>query len=78
MYDTTNPISAWIRFDSIQIPLDRQRQEFDPMELLTLADSIESKGLMHPVVLREGDVLVAGERRLRAIQTLHQEGKSFT
>lgn len=32
---------------------------------------------MHPLVVREGNVLVAGERRLRAMRDLHQLGVSF-
>ena len=41
-----------IPFDEIIIGSDRQRREFDPKRLQELADSIESKGLLHPVVLR--------------------------
>ncbi|MEN6457668.1 MAG: ParB/RepB/Spo0J family partition protein [Thermoguttaceae bacterium] len=45
------------------------RQEFDPSELRSLAESISSHGLLQPVVVRrvrDRYQLVAGERRLRA------------
>lgn len=60
------------------IPDNRQRREFDEGKLNELAASIEAKGLMHPVVLRN-DVrtLVAGERRMRAITILHSQGRQF-
>jgi len=53
---------------------NRQRREFDEGKIQELATSINSKGLMHPPVVREtleGFVLVAGERRTRAIKSLH-------
>lgn len=70
----------------IVIKPDRQRTEFDPVELQNLKDSIEylpgerNRQLMHPPVLRrEGDdlVLVAGERRLRAIKEIFELGGCF-
>ena len=63
-----------IAIESLVIPPNRQRREFDEKKLQDLATSINSKGLMHPPVVRvENDtfVLVAGERRTRAIQSLH-------
>jgi len=51
----------------------RQRKLFDRARVVNLADSIAEKGLFHPVVCREEVdkiILVAGERRLRAIQHL--------
>ena len=45
------------------------RQEFDPAEMQSLAESISTHGLLQPVVVRrvhERYQLVAGERRLRA------------
>lgn len=65
----------------IAIRPERQRQEFDPQAMQDLEDSIEKIGLLHPPVLRyEGDklVLVAGERRLRAIKNIFQLGGVFT
>lgn len=52
---------------------NRQRREFEPEALTDLANSISSLGLLHPIVVREtplGPVLVAGERRLRALETI--------
>jgi len=69
-----------ISIADIVISENRQRQEFDPEALQELADSIESGQLMHPIVLRQsGDVLtlVAGERRLRAIQQIFDLGGEF-
>jgi ParB family chromosome partitioning protein len=45
------------------------RQEFDPSEMQSLAESISTHGLLQPVVVRrvhERYQLIAGERRLRA------------
>ena len=59
--------------DDLIISPNRQRREFDPEALTDLANSISSLGLLHPIVVREtpeGIVLVAGERRLRALETI--------
>lgn len=45
--------------------------------MLALRESIQTLGLMHPIVLRDGQVLVAGERRLRAIRDLAALGIHF-
>jgi site-specific DNA-methyltransferase (adenine-specific) len=55
----------------------RQRQEFDPIAMAELSEAILARGLMHAVVVREspeGLVLVAGERRLRAMKDLWMLG----
>lgn len=65
---------------SIIISPDRQRQEFDPDAITDLANSISAHGLLHPPVMRQDGpnlVLVAGERRLRAIEQIHMLGGSF-
>lgn len=65
---------------SIIIKPNRQRRSFSPEKLMKLATGIQSKGLMHAPVLREVDgqlELVAGERRLRAIDFLWNSGNSF-
>lgn len=62
---------------SIAILDERQRQEFEAEAMQELADSIEKNGLLHPPVIREvmGEpVLVAGERRMRAVADLHALG----
>lgn len=66
-----------IHVSKVILTPDRQRKEFDPTAMAELAATIEGKGLMHPIVLREtpdGYVLVAGERRMRAMQDLWMLG----
>lgn len=81
----TIPIAA------IKISPDRQRQNFDLKTLNELGESIKKNGLFHPIVLRvrkgestdlgqgyiEEWLLVAGERRLRAISDIYALGGSF-
>ncbi len=70
-----------IPITSIVIKPTRQRRTFDEAAIVELANSIEKHGLFHPPVLRgENDalVLVAGERRLRAISDMHELGRKFT
>lgn len=58
---------------------NRQRREFDEGALVRLGTSIRTKGLLHAVVLQNDEkTLVAGERRLRAIQMLGTLGVSIT
>jgi site-specific DNA-methyltransferase (adenine-specific) len=60
---------------AIQIAPNRQRQEFVPEALEELKNSIEARGLMHAIVVREtpdGPMLVAGERRLKAVSDLYE------
>lgn len=57
---------------------DRQRVDFAPKALQELKDSISTHGLLHAPVLTEAGELIAGERRLRAMTELHQEGIPFT
>lgn len=67
------PVPHGIAADQITIPDNRQRCEITEPELSDLATSIAAIGLLHPIVVRqEGDryVLVAGERRLRAMRLL--------
>lgn len=47
---------------------DRQRRELRGIE--ELAESIHRIGLIHPLVINDDKVLIAGERRLTAIRTL--------
>lgn len=56
-----------MKLDEIKIPKERQRQHFDTEALLDLMKSIETLGLLHPLVVRNGDTLVAGERRYRVL-----------
>lgn len=60
---------------------NRQRVEHDVTRHQELVGSIEACGLLHAPVLRLKDgeyMLVAGERRIRAMQDLHDLGRSFT
>jgi len=52
------------------------RKEFSPEDVRELADSIEQKGLLQPILLRahgNGYQIVAGERRFRAFQVLKRD-----
>ena len=70
----------FIKLSEIVIRPDRQRQEFDPQALQDLVASIETMGVLHPPVLRSeaGEwVLVAGERRIKAMSQIWELGGSF-
>ena len=59
--------------DSILLDEDRQRKHFGDIELSELSNDILTNGLYHPIVVRQAGqftILVAGERRLRAIRML--------
>ena len=64
----------------LHIPDNRQRREFKAEEVTKLADSISQNGLIQPLVIRLDDqdqyVLVAGERRLRAMIYVWNFGQS--
>lgn len=65
----------------IVIPPNRQRREFDPEAIMKLAGSIGEIGLIHPLVVRKDPdsgeiILVAGERRLKALDTLWNMGEA--
>jgi len=61
------------------IEIDRQRKDYDQKKLSDLATSIQTKGLLHAVVLQDDrKTLVAGGRRRRAIKLLHDLDISFT
>jgi DNA modification methylase len=63
-----------VAFDQIQVPTNRQRQEFNYEAIAELAGSISQNGLLSPLIVRKGEGntvrLVAGERRLRALDYL--------
>ena len=78
-----------IALTEVTIAANRQRREFDQTSLNELAESISgSAGLLHVPILRmEFDledkgatryVLVSGERRLRAIESIFALGGQFT
>ena len=70
----------------ITVAPNRQRKAFDPAKLHEFADGLEKRGLLHPIVVRWSDmipgeprhlILVAGERRLRAITDLADLGTAI-
>jgi len=57
--------------EEIRPDRSQPRRHFDEAHIEELADSIRSKGVLLPLIVRrdsEGYVLVAGERRWRAAQ----------
>jgi len=67
-----------VELHSLVVKENRQRREFKPDDLVKLANSISQNGLLHPVVVRrEGNliVLVAGERRVRAMKYVWNFGE---
>lgn len=66
-------MSSIALLSDIKIPEDRQRKEFNSEAHQNLVDSIETHGLLHPIVVKrlsKGLELIAGERRLRAVADL--------
>ncbi len=65
----SSPGATWVSVELIESNPAQPRQEFDPEEIKSLAESIATHGVLQPVVVRRFDdhyQLVAGERRLRA------------
>lgn len=67
------PISGYAEIPTVAVAPNPQqpRAEFDAEAIDALAASIEAIGLLQPIVVRreaDGYVLVAGERRLRAVK----------
>ncbi len=55
---------------------DNPRKNYDESDLMRLADSIKRNGLLQPVVVRKTDkgyILIAGGRRLSALQILGEK-----
>lgn len=70
----------FIDLNAVTVRSNRQRTAHDEGAIRELAESIQSLGLLHPIVLREeGEdmVLVAGERRLTACRDLYLLGGKF-
>ena len=64
-----------IQVEKIKVPVKRVRTNFPENDHKDLMASIKSVGLLHPLVLREdGETLLAGERRLRAIKGIYADG----
>lgn len=69
-------VTREIPLGSISPNPEQPRRTFDPDELQQLADSIATHGLLQPILVVEsgdGYVLIAGERRLRAVTRLQLE-----
>lgn len=70
-----------IQLDQISVPANRQRKEFNKQKLDDLKQSILDNGLLNPPTFVINDagiyILVAGERRLKAIRMLAEEKRSF-
>jgi len=67
----------YIAISAVTVAPNRQRRTFPADKMQEFSDGISKRGLLHPIVLRlEGDsyVLVAGERRLRAVTDITDLG----
>jgi len=67
--DTTDGAFIELEIDRIVPNRYQPRKNFDDKELLELAESVKSQGILQPLLVREADMdyeLVTGERRLRA------------
>ena len=60
--------------EEITVPPNRLRREITPKQLEELIASILDKGLLHPPVVEKDGMLLAGERRFRAICTIAERG----
>lgn len=66
-----------IELSAITIAPNRQRRDFNPNKMQEFSDGIRKRGLLHPIILREEAgkfILVAGERRLRAVTDIADLG----
>ena len=63
--------------EAIIVPDNRQRREFPHHKLQELAASIYEIGQIQPIVVDENYVLIAGERRLRALKYIRNNPKSY-
>ena len=71
----------YLPLSQISVGDARQRKSFNEQGLADLADSIARNGLLHPIVVRSKEegpaILVAGERRLRAVEMLALQGAVY-
>lgn len=69
------------KLSDVLIAPDRQRKEIDPARVMELSESIEKNQLFHCPAFREecGNLyLVAGETRMRAVQTIWELGGQYS
>ena len=74
-------MNRFIEITAIKVAPNRQRREHDITAHQELVESIRTRGLLHAPVLRvvgEDYVLVAGERRLRAMRDLQELGQDWS
>lgn len=72
-FDPNSTLTQLVPIDKIVASPYQSRKGFDPDELKILADSMAHEGLINPIMVRKnGEIyeLIAGERRLRAAQSL--------
>lgn len=68
----------YLKINSLMVPEDRVRKEFDDDYIANLAEDISANGLYHPLVVENGsDVLVAGQNRLLAMMRLCAANRRF-
>jgi ParB-like chromosome segregation protein Spo0J len=67
MKDRPSMLVELVRITDIKIG-ERYRQDLGDVQVL--ADSIKEVGLLHPPVIDSGNMLIAGERRIRACELL--------
>jgi len=63
-----------MKLEDLVEDLDQPRKHFDDTELEALQASIEQRGLLQPILVRESDdgrvIIVSGERRYRACKKI--------
>lgn len=62
-----------ILIGSVEVSAARQRSSTDTQKFKDLKDSIRREGLLHAIIISEGDQLVAGATRFRAVSELYTE-----
>lgn len=73
-------MKKYIALSSVVVAQDRQRRSFPVDKMQEFSDGIATRGLLHAIILRvvgNDYVLVAGERRLRAITDLADLGQQI-
>lgn len=66
----TSGVFKQVPVASITVPENRDRKEFKEDDIIALAESIQRIGLINPLIVTDANELVAGERRLIAVQRL--------
>ncbi len=63
-----------LKINEIYVPEERQRKEFTG--ITELKESIKEHGQLQPIIVDSKHTLIAGERRLKALQGLQEEASS--